>query len=133
MTKTLTTPTPAHVDAAKAVCDYPDCDHEFCAPVDVAPLTDYALEITASHDALDGVYWEGYLYRTGEKVLVVGNRGDGGPNIYCGDRTITTDWHAAHREFLAAAKAAFPTVTFEQDDCAVAFLDLVAEMGSPAA
>lgn len=128
---TITTPTPVHVAAVKAICDWPGCDHELCVPQDLAPLADYALVVTASHDALDGIYWEGDLYRAGERVLVVGNRGDGGPNMYLGRHDLPL---AAYRRevdaFRTAARGAFPTATYEPEDVAVAFLDLVAQMGA---
>jgi hypothetical protein len=127
---TITTPTRAHVDAVRTACDFPGCDHKFCVPQDVTPLAAYALVVTASHDALDGVYWEGDLYRDGDKVLVVGNEGRGGPNTYLARHDLPLAAYAREMdEFGYAARAAFPTVRYEAEDIAVGFLDLVQQIG----
>lgn len=130
--KNLVTPKPRHIDAAKEACGLiglADCDHEFCAPQDTAPLADYALVVTAHHDEDDGVHWHGDLYRAGVKVLAVGNRGDGGPNHYRGGTDLVGEWRDEYARFRAAAREAFPAVEYEVEDCAVGFLDLVAQVG----
>lgn len=123
----LTTPTDAHVTALKN--ELPADEHEFLIPETVGPIANYALEVTHSHtpqSAYDGEYWEGYLYRFGHKVMQVGNRGDGGPNYYYNVNADHTEVHA----FMQAARAAFPAVKYEAEGSAVAFLDLVAQLGT---
>lgn len=127
-TKPPVTPTAAHIAVLKA--QLPADEQEFTVPVELAPLADYAVVVTAEHDALDGVYWEGFIYRAGAKVLVVGNRGDGGPNVYYGlggTQSIAAGV-AEEKAFKAAAREAFPSL-YEPEDAATAFLDLVWQIG----
>jgi hypothetical protein len=123
----LVTPTPAHIAAAQAFCDWPDCDHTGCAPTDVTPLTPYALEVTRCHDTRDGVSWEARLYRHGVHVCDVVNDGHGGSNIYLPPQPGDYEqFHPAKEAFATAARQAFPALTIESDDAAIDFLDFVA-------
>lgn len=124
-----TTPTPDHVAILKA--NLPADELEFIVPDDLAPLADYALAVTFSRDSRDGVQWEGFLYRAGEKVLFVGNDGQGGPDdIYgLGGTQAIAVANSERAAFLAAAKQAYPNVRYEPEGAAIGFLDLVFQIG----
>ena len=61
-------------------------------------------------------------------MIEVGNRGDGGQNYYYNVNLTDSD-HTEVKAFMQAARAAFPAVKYEPEGSAVAFLDLVTQMG----
>lgn len=124
-----TTPTADHVAILKA--NLPADELEFLVPDDLAPLADYALVVTFSRNTRDGFMWEGDLYRAGEKVLLVGNDGQGGPdNIYgIGGTQAIAVGNREREAFVAAARKAYPSVKYEPEGAAIGFLDLVFQIG----
>lgn len=101
-------------------CEYPDCDHSFCAPDNLEPIKDYALKVTKSFGTMDGDYWEGTVYLNEKPIIHVFNEGYGGPNFYHqigDDRTVV-------EKYIADAKQAFPRLDFEPEEALTAFLDI---------
>ena len=99
-------------------------------PVDIEPLAEYALTITACQATSRGVYWTGDLYHNGTKVACIENMGDGGPDRITEPDTgrwISNEWLT---NFRAAANTAFGRPNNEAwEDMAIIFLDAVAQLG----
>lgn len=122
MTPPLVHPSPDHLEAVAAVCGY-----AALVPTTVDPLRAYALVTTTSVEHGGGIYWTADLYRHRQKVMIVENRGDGGPNWYydpAGGNADPTE--------LAALRAATAEAFGGDDDedLAITFLDVVATVAS---
>ena len=112
------------VEQAIAACNFQNCNHEFCAPADWVAIEEYSVRV-GEHmiETERGYAWQGTVYKAGVAVFDVMNSGDGGANRY----GIRLNVPGEIALFQAAAAFAFPTVRVEADDCAVGFLDLIAQ------
>ena len=97
---------------------------EFVVPRTIAPVKQYAFTLEYCHEGRDGYLWAGHIWHDGEKVIHVGNNGDGGPNWY--DPVDRSDRESV-KAYVAAAKEAFPTLKYEAEDALTAFLDTISE------
>lgn len=114
-------PTQMMVDAIIASCDFPDCDHDFCAPDNLEPIKDYSIKITNSFGTMDGDYWEGIIMLNDQPIINAFNEGQGGPNLYHQMGDLPYDVVA---DYLKAAKEAFPRLRFEPEEALTFFLDV---------
>jgi len=99
---------------------------EWCAPSSLDAISEYSLEIINSHDIRTGNIWEGHIYKGDTAILWVDNEGNGGCNSYHAIPGSANNWRQDHKDFLDAAKLAYPTARYEQDDQLVCFLDVIA-------
>lgn len=101
--------------------------HMFCSPDQAEPIKAYSLRVTGTLETRDGAAWTGIIHRDGQPVMEVENSGTGGPNSYHvlrgGD---FTEHRAELNRFVEASAAAAPRLDYEQVDCVVGFLDLIA-------
>ena len=118
------TPTAELVEWVKATCPFEGCDHKFCAPAIIDPITQYSLKITKCIEMRNGIAWVGKIYKNSKPIINVENDGNGGCNFY--SPINSTDGWTEIDAFVASAKEAFP-VSYEAEDCLTGFLDAISQ------
>lgn len=103
-----------------------DWQTAWCIPTNLEPLKPYALLVTYSRNHRNGNFWEAKLYKDGEPIMAVENRGDGGCNYYFSLEK-NKIYSPYEKGFEKVALLAYPDVEHSSSakDMAVAFLDLV--------
>lgn len=120
---TLVTPSDALVEIVKDMAT-----DDWCLPVSAAPITKYAMTISHCHETMNGVYWLGYIWRDGKKIIKVENTGCGASNRYYQPRPDTSSkkFNDDVKQFRVDANACFQDEEYENHDRLCSFLDLIA-------
>lgn len=116
------------VKAIIEACDFKDCDHAFCAPDNLEPVSKYSIVITKSFTTHDGYYWEGDIYLEGQPIISTYNEGCGGPNYY---HAMAGHDRGVVDAYIAAAREAFPRLQWEPQEALTCFLDMCFQNFNP--
>ena len=119
---TPTYPTAELTQAINDACYWTNCNHDH-SPTNLEPLTKWAVVVTNEISPSRGVAWNADVYYAGMKAFTASNSGNGGDNKY--QYAPNTPEEASYLMFKIDAQAAYPTVTYEVEDNAIAFLDQI--------
>ena len=114
-------PTKEMVKAILESCVDEDCEHTWCAPDHLEPVSMYSIVIKRSHATRDGLYWSGIIYRNDKPFLEVEQDGQGGPNRYS---PVLGEDQSAVKQYELDARAAYPRVKYEAEDALTSLLDI---------